>query len=59
MFDFCFNLIISNVQQQLVPFKCLKVLKVLPQSCQENAELIELEVVVAMFSSVLSAKYKV
>ena len=57
MFDFCFNLIISNVQQQ--PFKSLKVLKVLPQSCQENAELIELEVVVAMFSSVLSAKYKV
>ena len=57
MFDFYFNLIISNVQQQ--PFKSLKVLKVLPQSCQENAELIELEVVVAMFSSVLSAKYKV
>ena len=59
MFDFYFNLIISNVQQQLLPFKSLKVLKVLPQSCQENAELIELEVVVAMFSSVLSAKYKV
>ena len=57
MFDFYFNLIISDVQQQ--PFKSLKVLKVLPQSCQENAELIELKVVVAIFSSVLSAKYKV
>ena len=59
MSHFHFNLIISNVQQQVVPFKSLKVLKVLPQSCQENAELIELEVVVAMFPSVLSANYKV
>ena len=40
-----------------LPFKSLKVLKVLSEGCQEDAELAELEVVVAMFSSVLSAYY--
>ena len=40
-----------------LPFKSLKVFKVLSKGRQENAELAELEVVVAMLSSVLGAYY--
>ena len=40
-----------------LPFKSLKVFKVLSKGCQEDPKFIELKVVIAMFSSVLWANY--
>ena len=57
---FCLSNFIVNYLSffhRSLPFKSLKVFKVLSKGRQENAELAELEVVVAMLSSVLGANY--